>query len=202
MIKKIIFATGNAGKLKEIREILEGSGIEVVTMKEAGYDLDIVEDGKTFDENALIKARTVAKASGEAAMSDDSGLSIDYLNGEPGIYSARFMGHDTSYDIKNAKLLEMLKDAKGDARSARYECSVALVLPDGREFVKHETMEGLIANAPAGQNGFGYDPIFMLPQYGKTAAEISPEEKNKISHRGKALRAMKEVIYKLNEEEK
>ena len=121
MIKKIIFATGNAGKLKEIREILEGSGIEVVTMKEAGYNLDIVEDGKTFDENALIKARTVAKASGEAAMSDDSGLSIDYLNGEPGIYSARFMGHDTSYDIKNAKLLEMLKDAKGDARSARYE---------------------------------------------------------------------------------
>ena len=194
---KIIFATGNKDKLREIREIYEALGHEVVSMKEAGICVDIVEDGKTFAENALIKARAVAKASGEAAMSDDSGLVVDALGGEPGIYSARYMGEDTSYRIKNANIIERLAGVPDEKRTARFVCACALVLPDGREFVREGTFEGRIGYEERGSNGFGYDPIFYVPERGCYSAELSPEEKNAISHRGKALRAMKEVLESL-----
>ncbi len=189
-MKRIIFATGNENKLVEVREILSGLDIEVASMKSAGYDIDIVEDGTTFEENALIKARTVAAASGEITMADDSGLVIDALNGEPGIYSSRYMGKDTPYEIKNAKIIELLKDVPEEKRNARFVCAIAAVFPDGREIVSRETFEGIIGYEAKGKHGFGYDPILYLPYIGKYSAELEPEEKNSISHRGKALRDM------------
>ena len=193
-MKRIIFATGNEGKLREIRRILEGMPYEVVSMKEANVQADIVEDGKTFEENALIKARTVSRLTGEIAMADDSGLVIDYLNGEPGIYSSRYMGEDTSYDIKNKALIDALAGVPDPQRTARFVCAAACVWPDGREKVCTAAMEGRIGYEIAGKNGCGYDPIFSLPKKGMTSAEISPEEKNEISHRGKALRQMKKIL--------
>lgn len=188
---KIIFATGNEGKMREIREILKDLGMKILSMKEAGADLNIVEDGSTFLENAEIKARAVWEKIGGIVLADDSGLVIDCLNGEPGIYSARYMGEDTSYEIKNQNLLNRAAKARGDERSARFVCSIAAVLPDGNVLHTEETMEGILADNPAGEEGFGYDPIFYLPEFQKTAAELTMEEKNKISHRGKALDAMK-----------
>ncbi len=188
---KIIFATGNQGKLREVRAIVADLGIEVESMKDAGIDVDIVEDGKTFAENALIKARTVCKACGEVTMSDDSGLEIDALGGEPGIYSARYMGEDTSYHIKNMNLVERLEGVPDEKRTARFVCAIACVFPDGRELICRETFEGRIGYEEKGENGFGYDPIFYVPEKGCYSAELSPEEKNAISHRGKALRAMR-----------
>ena len=194
---KIVFATTNAGKIKEIKEILSDFDVEVVSMKEMNITADIEENGATFEENSLIKARAVSKLTGLPALADDSGLEVDYLNGEPGIYSARYLGRDTDYDYKNNYIIKKLKDAKDEERSARFVCVISLVLPDGREFVKKGVMEGRIGYEIKGENGFGYDPIFYLPEYGKTSAEISAEEKNKISHRGKALSAMKELIASL-----
>ena len=194
---KIVFATTNAGKIKEIKEILSDFDVEVVSMKEMNITADIEENGATFEENSLIKARAVSKLTGLPALADDSGLEVDYLNGEPGIYSARYLGRDTDYDYKNNYIIKKLKEAKGEERSARFVCVISLVLPDGREFVKKGVMEGRIGYEIKGENGFGYDPIFFLPEYGKTSAEISAEEKNKISHRGKALSAMKELIASL-----
>ena len=194
---KIVFATTNAGKIKEIKEILADFDVEVASMKEMNITADIEENGATFEENSLIKARAVSKLTGLPALADDSGLEVDYLNGEPGIYSARYLGRDTDYDYKNNYIIKKLKDAKDEERSARFVCVISLVLPDGREFVKKGVMEGRIGYEIKGENGFGYDPIFFLPEYGKTSAEISAEEKNKISHRGKALSAMKEVIANL-----
>ena len=191
---KLIFATGNENKMREIRQIFGGFGFEIQSMKEAGIDIDIVEDGTSFQENALIKARAVHEASGALVLADDSGLEIDALGKEPGIYSARYMGEDTSYDIKNANLIDRVKDVPEDRRGARFICAVAAVLPDGRSLVQTGVMEGRVAYAPAGENGFGYDPIFFLPQYGKTSAELSPEQKNAISHRGQALRMMKTAL--------
>ena len=188
---KIIFATGNEGKMREIREILKDLGMKILSMKEAGADLNIVEDGSTFLENAEIKARAVWEKTGGIVLADDSGLVIDCLNGEPGIYSARYMGEDTSYEIKNQNLLNRAAKARGGERSARFVCSIAAVLPDGNVLHTEETMEGILADNPAGEEGFGYDPIFYLPEFQKTAAELTMEEKNKISHRGKALDAMK-----------
>ena len=199
-MKKLVFATGNMNKLREIKEILADMDVEILTMKEAGVDIDIVEDGKTFEENALIKARAVCKASGELSLADDSGLKIDYLGGEPGIYSARYMGEDTSYDIKNNNLISRLEGVPDEERTARFVCAMAAVFPDGTEKTFVRTMEGRIGYEIAGENGFGYDPIFMLPEYGKTSAEISPEEKNAISHRGKALRALAEYLKSLDNE--
>jgi len=194
---KIVFATTNAGKIKEIKEILSDFDVEVASMKEMNITADIEENGATFEENSLIKARAVSKLTGLPALADDSGLEVDYLNGEPGIYSARYLGRDTDYDYKNNYIIKKLKDAKDEERSARFVCVISLVLPDGREFVKKGVMEGRIGYEIKGENGFGYDPIFYLPEYGKTSAEISAEEKNKISHRGKALSAMKELIASL-----
>ena len=163
-------------------------------MKEAGIDADIIEDGKTFEENALIKARAIRDLSGCIVLADDSGLEVDALNKEPGIYSARYMGEDTSYDLKNANIIERLKGLSGEERSARFVCAIAAAFPDGSEETCRGTIEGQIGYEPAGENGFGYDPIFFVPEYGCTTAQLSPEEKNEISHRGKALRAMREII--------
>ena len=185
---KLIFATGNENKMREIREILAGRGYEILSMKEAGIDIDVEENGKTFSENALIKARAISEASGELVLADDSGLEIDALGGEPGIYSARYMGHDTSYVEKNNNLIQRLEGVPDEKRTARFVCAMAAVFP------VVGTMEGRIGYEIAGENGFGYDPIFYLPEYGKTSAEISPEEKNAISHRGKALRAIAELL--------
>ena len=195
---KIVFATTNEGKVKEIKEILKDFPIEVVSMKEMGISAEIEENGATFEENSLIKARALVKLTGLPALADDSGLEVDYLNGEPGIYSARYLGRDTDYDYKNNYIIDKLSGAKGEDRSARFVCVISLVLPDGREFVERGVVEGLIGYEQKGENGFGYDPIFYLPEYGKTSAELPPEEKNRISHRGKALTAMKKLIVTLD----
>lgn len=191
---RIIFATGNEGKMREIRLLLADLGLPVLSMKEAGVNPDIVENGTSFGENAQIKAKAVWDLTGDIVLADDSGLVVDYIGGEPGIYSARYMGEDTSYELKNRNIIHRLKDAEGQERSARFVCNIAAVLPDGQVLHTEETMEGLIAKEPAGQGGFGYDPILYLPEYGMTSAEITMEEKNKISHRGKALQAMKTVL--------
>lgn len=196
-MKSIILASNNKDKVKEVKEILKG--YDIISMKEAGFDVDIEENGTTFEENALIKARAIMKLTGQITMADDSGLEIDYLNKAPGVYSARFMGHDTSYDIKNKALIQKLEGVKGSDRSGRFVCAIAVCFPDGREIVKRGTMEGLIAEEIKGDNGFGYDPIVYLPEYGKTSGELAPEEKNKISHRGKALALIKEELDKSEE---
>ena len=190
----MIFATGNENKMKEIREILGALPLEILSMKEAGVSADIVEDGKTFEENAQIKARAICKLAGEMVLADDSGLEIDYLNKEPGIYSARYMGEDTSYHIKNKSLIDRLEGVPDEKRTARFVCAIAAVFPDGKELVVRGTVEGIIGYEEKGENGFGYDPIFYLPERGCTTAELPPEEKNSISHRGNALRLMKELL--------
>lgn len=191
---RIIFATSNEGKMKEVRMILADLGLEILSMKEAGILADIVEDGKTFEENACIKAGQIQKLAGGIVLADDSGLEVDYLDGAPGIYSARYMGEDTSYDIKNQAIIDKLADAKGEERSARFVCAIAAALPDGRLLTTRGTIEGQIGYEIVGEGGFGYDPIFYLPERGMTTAQLSPEEKNQISHRGKALEAMKEKL--------
>lgn len=191
-MKKIIFATGNKNKMVEIRQILAGLNAEILSMKDAGISVDIVEDGSTFEENARIKARAVFQAAGGNAivLADDSGLEIDYLGGEPGIYSARYLGEDTSYTVKNQALLDRLKGVEKAERTARFVCAIAAVFPDGQEVVKRGTIEGYIGDKPAGSNGFGYDPIFYVDEFGCSTAELSPEQKNALSHRGNALRAI------------
>ncbi|MEG0987865.1 MAG: XTP/dITP diphosphatase [Clostridium sp.] len=193
MENRIIFATGNAGKMKEIRLILSDLGMEVLSMGEAGFDEDIVEDGSTFAANAEIKAKAVWKKTGGIVLADDSGLVIDYLDGEPGIYSARYMG-DAPYSEKNKALIQRLEGTKEEQRTARFVCSIAAVLPNGEILHTEGTMDGVIAHRPAGEGGFGYDPILYLPEYGKTSAELSMDEKNQISHRGKALKLMKKEL--------
>lgn len=194
-MKTVIFATGNQNKLKEIREIMADiPDVRIVSMKEAGIEADIVENGNTFEENARIKAEAVSGISGEIVLADDSGLVIDALNGEPGIFSARYMGEDTSYHIKNNELIRRLDGIPDEDRTARFVCAVAAAVPGKGTYVVRGVMEGRIGYEEKGANGFGYDPIFFLPSYGKTSAEIPPEEKNRISHRGKALRAVREVL--------
>lgn len=195
-MKRLIFATGNEHKMIEIREILGELPVEIFSMKEAGIEADIVENGNTFEENALIKAKEVCKLAGEMVLADDSGLEIDYLNGEPGIYSARYMGEDTSYRIKNQNLIDRLAGVPDEKRTARFVCAIAAAFPDGRSFVVRGTIEGMIGYEERGENGFGYDPIFYLPERGVSTAELPPEEKNSISHRGNALRKMKELLEK------
>ena len=191
---RIVFATGNAGKVKEIQMIMEDTGMEIVSMKEAGIVVDIEENGTTYEENALIKAREVAKYTDAIVMADDSGLEVDYLNKEPGILSARYLGEDTSYRIKNQNLIERLEGVPDEKRTARFVCAIAAVLPDGKELTTRATIEGRIGYEEKGSHGFGYDPIFYVPEFGKTTAELTEEEKNQVSHRGKALRLMKEEL--------
>ena len=197
---KIILASNNKGKIKEVKEICKDMPVEIVSMKEAGIDIDIEENGTTFEENALIKAEAVMKLTGELTIADDSGLEIDYLNKEPGIYSARYMGEDTSYHIKNANLISRLEGVPDEKRTARFVCAIAAVLPNGEVLHSEGTIEGIIGYEEQGENGFGYDPIFYLPQYGCTTAQLEPDVKNELSHRGKALRAIKEQLRKYCEE--
>ncbi len=196
---KIILASNNKNKIREVKEILDDINVDILSMKEVGINIDIEENGSTFEENALIKAREVMKLTKFITMADDSGLEIDYLHKEPGVYSARFMGHDTPYDIKNKALIDRLQGVEGKDRSARFVAAIAVVFPDGKEIVTRGTMEGTIAYKPCGTNGFGYDPILFLPEYNKCSAELSSDEKNKISHRGKALRAMKSRLLMIEE---
>lgn len=191
---RIIFATGNRDKMKEIRAILADLGMEILSMKEAGLASDIVEDGATFEENAEIKARAVAGLCRDIVLADDSGLEIDALGGEPGIYSARYMGEDTSYRVKNMNLIDRLAGVPDERRTARFVCAIAVVFPNGSCEVVRGTIEGRIGYEERGSNGFGYDPIFIAPEYGCTTAELSEEQKNRISHRGKALEKMKTII--------
>lgn len=193
---KIIFATGNENKLREIRQITENMGIEIVSMKDAGYYTEVEETGTTFEENAYLKASAIAKKCNLPTLADDSGLEIDYLNKEPGIYSSRFMGEDTPHSVKNAELLRRMEGVPDEKRTARFVCAICLVRPDGSSETVRATMEGRVAYKSAGKNGFGYDPIFFLPERGCTSAELSPEEKNAISHRGKALRMMRDILEK------
>ena len=215
---KIIFATGNKDKMREIREIMADCDVEIYSMKEAGINIDIVEDGDTFEANSTIKAKAISdyisgkgmseeqkddswkavseKYKGSIVLADDSGLEIDYLNKEPGVYSARYMGEDTSYDIKNQNLIDRLEGVEKDKRTARFVCAIAAVLPDGEVLVSRETMEGYIGWEIAGENGFGYDPIFYLDEFGCSSAELSREQKNAISHRGKALAGIKKLLRK------
>ena len=198
---KIIFATGNKNKMIEIKMILSDLGAEILSQKEAGIEAEVVEDGTTFEENALIKAEAISKIArsmpeykNTVVLADDSGLEIDYLNKEPGIYSARYMGEDTSYDIKNQALLDRLSGVEDEKRTARFVCAIAAAFPDGTSEVVRGTMEGAIGYKIAGENGFGYDPIFYLPGCGCTSAELSPEKKNELSHRGEGLRKMRDII--------
>lgn len=193
-MRKIIFATGNEEKMREIREILALLPVEVLSMKEARIQANIIEDGKTFEENAVIKAKAIAQLSEEIVLADDSGLVIDYLNGEPGIYSARYMGEDTSYRIKNGNLIQRLEGVPDEERTARFVCAIAAAFPDGTVLTTEGTVEGRIGYEEKGENGFGYDPIFYLPEYGCTTAQLTEEKKNEISHRGKALRKMVEKL--------
>lgn len=200
-MEKIIFATGNEHKMIEIRMILKDLGAEILSQKEAGISADIVEDGVTFEENALIKAKAIAEIVSElpeykntVVLADDSGLEIDYLNKEPGIYSSRYMGEETSYEIKNQSFLDRMEGVPDEKRTARFVCAIAAVFPDGSYEVVRGTMEGMIGHEIAGENGFGYDPVFFLTQYGCTSAELSPEKKNELSHRGEGLRKMRKIL--------
>lgn len=201
MEKRIIFATGNQDKMNEIHMILADLNLPIYSMKEVGIDIDIVEDGQTFEENAAIKAAAISKLlPSDIILADDSGLEIDYLDKAPGIYSARFMGTDTSYDVKTAALLEKLEGVPDEERTARFVCSIAGAFPDGTVETVRGTIEGIIGNEIAGENGFGYDPIFYVPEYGCTTAEMAIHKKNEISHRGNALRKMRAIMkekYKL-----
>ena len=197
----IIFATGNKNKMIEIRMILADLGCKILSQKEAGIQADVVEDGQTFEENALIKATTIADIARKmpeyknaVVLADDYGLEIDTLNKEPGIYSARYMGEDTSYDIKNQALIDRLEGVPDEKRTARFVCAIAAALPDGSTEVVRGTMEGRIGYEITGENGFGYDPIFYLPQFGCSSAELEPEKKNELSHRGEGLRKMRKVL--------
>lgn len=195
MGERIIFATGNQHKMEEIKEILKDLGLPIYSMKEVGIDIDIEENGTTFEENAMIKAKAIAKLlPGDIILADDSGLEIDYLDKAPGIYSARFGGRDTSYDIKNQMLLDKLEGVPNEQRTARFVCAIAAILPDGTEETVRGTIEGQIGYKIEGKNGFGYDPIFYVPECGCTTAQLTPEQKNARSHRGNALRAIRKVL--------
>ena len=192
---KIIFATGNQGKMKEIRQIMANLQIEVLSMKEAGIEMEIEENGQTFEENAMIKATAIANVAKEAIiLADDSGLEIDYLNKEPGVHSSRYLGEDTSYEIKNQHILDLLDGVEQEKRTARFVCTIAAIFPDGKSEVIRETIEGCIGYESKGHNGFGYDPIFYVPEFDCTTAELTLEQKNQISHRGKALMRVKQII--------
>lgn len=194
MSKKVIFATGNQGKINEVKMILQDVACSVLSLKDIGIDVEIIEDGKTFEENAIIKAKTIMKMTNEMVLADDSGLEVDYLDKAPGIYSARFLGEDTSYSVKNKYIIDKLVNVQGEFRSARFVCAIACVCPDGSVETTRGVIEGRIAYEERGENGFGYDPIFFLPEYGCTTGELSSDLKNQISHRGKALEAMKEKL--------
>lgn len=194
MSRKLIFATTNEGKMKEIRMILADLGMEILSLKDLNLNVDIEENGKTFEENAIIKAKAICEITGEMVLADDSGLEVDYMDKAPGVYSARYLGEDTPYSVKNQTIIDNLKDAKGEERSARFVCAIAAAFPDGRVITTQATIEGYIGYEEKGTNGFGYDPLMYVPEYDMTTGQMEPEMKNKISHRGKALELMKEKL--------
>lgn len=190
-VRKIIVATGNEGKMDEIRQILGDENIVFSSLKDENLqDIEIVEDGDSFEENAIIKARRISDITGQMVLADDSGLEVDYLDKAPGIYSARYMGEDTPYSVKNQHIIDLLEGVADEKRTARFVCVIACAFPDGHTITTRGTIEGRIGYEEKGTNGFGYDPIFYVPEFGCTTSELLPEEKNKISHRGKALMAM------------
>lgn len=192
---KIIVATGNEGKMVEIRQILQGEDIVFSSLKDENLlDVEIVEDGETFEENAIIKARAISDLTGKMVLADDSGLEVDALDKAPGVYSARYLGEDTPYTVKNNHIIDLLKDVEGEDRSARFVCVIACAFPDGRTITCRGVIEGQIGYEEKGEHGFGYDPIFYVPELGCTTAELLPEDKNSISHRGRALTAMYEKL--------
>jgi XTP/dITP diphosphohydrolase len=193
-VRKIIFATTNEGKLAEIKMILDDLDYEVVSLQEANISVEIDENGASFEENAIIKAKRIMELTNEIALADDSGLEVDAMDRQPGIYSARFLGENTSYDIKNNYILEQLIKVPDEKRTARFVCAIACAFPDGRIVTRQATIEGKIGYEIAGENGFGYDPIFFVPEFGCTTAQLAPELKNMISHRAKALNAMKQEL--------
>ena len=193
-MKKIIFATSNEGKMKEIRMILSDLKVQLVSLKEAGIHVNIIEDGETFEENAIIKAKAIMELTGELVLADDSGLEVDYLNKEPGVYSARYLGEDTAYSIKNRNIIDRLQGVPDEDRGARFVCAIAAAFPDGKVITTRGTIEGRIGYEEKGKNGFGYDPIVYVPEYKMTTGEMDPDFKNKISHRGKALALMKKEL--------
>ena len=205
---QLIMATGNQNKVREIREMLEGEDLTVLSLKDAGIRAKIEENGKTFEENAVIKAEAIRDLTGQMVLADDSGLMIDAMDGGPGVRSSRFMGEDTSYDIKNRAILDALQDVPEEKRGARFVCAMALAFPKTADGKGQETQvfrgvfEGRIAWEPAGENGFGYDPIFFVPSENKTSAEMTPEAKNAMSHRGKALQQVVMALKQLPKEEK
>lgn len=194
MINRMIFATTNEGKMKEIRMIMADLGMEILSLKDLGIKVDIEENGTTFEENAIIKAKAICEMTGEMVLADDSGLEVDYMNKAPGVYSARYLGEDTPYSVKNQTIIDNLKDAKDEERSARFVCAIAAAFPDGKVITTRATVEGYIGYEEKGTNGFGYDPLLYVPEYKMTTGEMNPELKNKISHRGKALEMMKEKL--------
>ncbi len=196
-MEQIIFATKNKGKIKEVKSILHE--FEIISMEEACVAMEVIEDGKTFIENAIKKATEISKITGKITMADDSGLEIDFLDKKPGVYSARYLGENTPYIEKNNHILHLMENVPEQKRSARFVCAIATAFPNGKIVTTQSTIEGLIAHEIKGENGFGYDPIFFVPEKGKTTAELSPEEKNAISHRGKALKKMKELLAKEGE---
>ena len=200
MITELVLASGNKGKLAEFQRLLDGLDVQIHSMKDYPEIGEIVEDGSTFAENALIKARAVCKATGKPVMADDSGLAVDALNGAPGIYSARFAGEQRSDADNNAKVLRLMETVADADRTARFFCVIAIVLPDGREYTVEGTCEGTILHALRGEGGFGYDPLFYVESMNKTFAELTMEEKNRISHRGHANRKAVEIIRGLKSE--
>lgn len=194
MINRMIFATTNEGKMKEIRMIMADLGMEILSLKDLGIKVDIEENGTTFEENAIIKAKAICEMTGEMVLADDSGLEVDYMDKAPGVYSARYLGEDTPYSVKNQTIIDNLKDAKDEERSARFVCAIAAAFPDGKVITTRATVEGYIGYEEKGTNGFGYDPLLYVPEYKMTTGEMNPELKNKISHRGKALEMMKEKL--------
>lgn len=194
-MRKIIVATGNEGKMKEIRQILRGEDIVFSSLRDENLqDVEIVEDGETFEENAVIKARRISDITGQMVLADDSGLEVDAMDKAPGVYSARYLGEDTPYTVKNHHIIDQLAGLEGDARSARFVCVIACAFPDGRTITCRGVIEGQIGFEEKGENGFGYDPIFYVPELGCTTAELPPDQKNSISHRGRALTAMYERL--------
>ncbi len=191
----LIFATKNEGKMKEIREILSDVPYKVQSMSEAGIDIDVIEDGDTFEANALKKATEICQVSKCIVLADDSGLEIDYFDKAPGVYSARYLGKDTPYSEKNAIILDRMTEVPRHERTARFVCAIAVAFPDGTTHVVRETIEGEIGYESKGDNGFGYDPIFFVPEHKMTTSQMPSDLKNQLSHRGKALRKMKALYF-------
>jgi len=191
---KLIIATNNTGKVKEIKEILAGRFEKIVSLKDEGLIIDVMEDGVTFEENAVKKAKEVANLTGCWALADDSGICVDYLNGAPGVYSARFAGEKATDAANNEKLIELMKDSPESERGAHYACAMALASPEGGVVTAYGEVYGEIIFAPRGENGFGYDPLFYMKEFSKTMAELAPEIKNGISHRFNALKALNEKL--------